>query len=90
MSKYIYITADSEHCFDLSGLIGAVGVTFTVFSGLHAQTQCLPYPPLFHGRMSWAESFFAGFGDWYSYKPQAKNPSQVFIALSKRRSHQLH
>ena len=40
-----------------------------VFSALHAQTQCLPCPPLFHGRTSWAERFFAGFGNWYSYKP---------------------
>ena len=31
-----------------------------MFSGLHAQTQCLPCPPLFHGRMGWAERFFAG------------------------------
>ena len=25
--KYVYVTADREHCFDLSGLIRAVGVT---------------------------------------------------------------
>ena len=38
-------------------------------TGLHAQTQCLPCPPLFHGRTGWAERFFVGFGNWYSYKP---------------------
>ena len=27
MHKYVYRTADREHCFDLSGLISAVGVT---------------------------------------------------------------
>ena len=45
----------------------------SLFSALLAQTQCLPCPPLFHGRTGWTESFFAGFGHWYSCKPQAKN-----------------
>ena len=29
---YAYITADSEHCFDLSGVITAVGVAEKVFA----------------------------------------------------------
>ena len=52
--KYACVTAESEHCFDLSGLISAVGVT-DIYSR--------PY-----GRY-----YFAGFGNWCSYKTQAKN-----------------
>ena len=66
-----------EKAGDKAGTVGGQGkkrgtrqaLTFTVFSGLHAQTQCLPCPPLFHGRTGWAERFFVGFGNWYSYKP---------------------
>ena len=51
---------------------------------LHAQTQCLPCSPLFHGQTGWAESFlFAGFGNWNSTNHKQKIPSQVYIASSK-------
>ena len=33
----------------------------TVFSGLCAQTQCLPCTPLFHRQTGWAEFFFCRF-----------------------------
>ena len=58
-------------------------LTFTVFSGVHAQTQCLPCPPLFHGRTGWAVIFFTGFGNWYSYKPQAKNSFSGIYCLEQ-------
>ena len=33
----------------------------------------MPCVPLFHERTGWAESFFAGCSNWYSYKSPAKN-----------------
>ena len=44
--------------------------------------QCLPRPPLLHGRTGWAESFFVGSGSVIvtNHKPKI---SQVYIALSK-------
>ena len=44
-----------------------------MISGLHAQTQCLPCPPLCTSERVGQRGFIAGFGNWYSYKPQAKN-----------------
>ena len=73
--KYACIIVDSEHCFDLSSLISAVG---TIFSGLYAQTQRLPCPPFFQGRTGMAERFFAGSFNWYSYEPHGKNLSRAY------------
>ena len=58
-------------------------LTFTVFSGLHAQTQCLPCPPLFHGRTGWAVIFLQVLVTGIVTSHKLKIPSQVYIALSK-------
>ena len=56
-----------------------------------ACTDTVPVLSPAFSRANWlGREFFAGFGNWYSYKTQAKIPFQVYIALSKCRSHQLH
>ena len=53
-----------------------LALTFTVFSGLHAQPQCLPCPPLFQGQTGWAKRFFAGFGNCHN---MVSNPGSCFV-----------
>ena len=40
MRKYVYKTADDEHCFDLSGLISAVGGLTTALMRPDRSKQC--------------------------------------------------
>ena len=54
-------------------------LTVTVFFGLHAQTQCLPCPPLFYGRTGWAESFLQVLVTGIVTKHKQKIPSQVYV-----------
>ena len=65
--------------------IVTLALTFTVFSGLHAQTQCLLCPPFFFcGRTDGAESFFAGSCNWCNYKPHPKKilPRHIWSSVN--------
>ena len=82
MHKYVYRTADSEHCFDLSDLISAVGVT-DIYS-----RQYTPEKKFFTFTVERVGQrvFFRVLVTGIVTNRKQKIPSQVYIALSKCRS----
>ena len=71
--KYVYRTADREHCFDLSGIISAVGVT-DVYSRQYTPEKefLLMVCNYTCQRTGWAEWFLAGFDSCIATKHKQK------------------